>query len=151
MNKFLTEHFTSYVDYDFTAKLEDELDAVSRGEKDWLPLMREFWDPFSARIKDKEGGISRDEAVSPRNLGNDPETGRSVTVRMGRYGAYVQIGARDDEEKPKFANLRADQRMDSIGLDEGPGIVSPAQGTGRLRRGRKDQRQRRPLRSLRPL
>ena len=118
VNKFLTEHFTSYVDYDFTAKLEDELDAVSRGEKDWLPLMREFWDPFSARIKDKEGGISRDEAVSPRNLGNDPETGRSVTVRMGRYGAYVQIGTRDDEEKPKFANLRADQRMDSIGLDE---------------------------------
>lgn len=118
VNKFLTEHFTSYVDYDFTAKLEDELDAVSRGEKEWLPLMREFWEPFSARIKDKEGGVSRDDAVTPRTLGNDPETGRSVTVRMGRYGAYVQIGTRDDEEKPKFANLRAEQRMDSIGLDE---------------------------------
>ena len=118
VNKFLTEHFAGYVDYDFTAKLEDELDAVSRGEKEWLPLMREFWEPFSARVKDKEGGISRSEAVSARALGNDPASGRPVTVRMGRYGAFVQIGTRDDEEKPKFANLRADQRMDSIGLDE---------------------------------
>ena len=118
VNKFLTEHFTSYVNYDFTAKLEDELDAVSRGEKEWRPLMKEFWEPFSARIKEKEGGVSRDEAVTPRNLGNDPESGRPVTVRMGRYGAYVQVGAREDEEKPKFANLRADQRMDSVSLDE---------------------------------
>ena len=118
VNKFLTEHFTSYVNYDFTANLEDELDAVSRGEKEWLPLMKEFWEPFSARIKEKEGRVSRDEAVAPRPLGSDPESGRPVTVRMGRYGAYVQIGTRDDEEKPKFANLRAEQRMDSIGLDE---------------------------------
>ena len=118
VNKFLTEHFTSYVNYDFTAKLEDELDAVSRGEKEWLPLMKAFWEPFSARIKEKEGGVSRDEAVAPRNLGNDPESGRPVTVRMGRYGAYVQVGSRDEEEKPKFANLRADQRMDSVSLDE---------------------------------
>lgn len=118
VNKFLTEHFTSYINYDFTAKLEDELDAVSRGEKEWLPLMKEFWEPFSARIKDKEGGVSRDDAVTPRSLGNDPQTGRLVTVRMGRYGAYVQIGSKDDGEKPEFANLRSDQRMDSIGLDE---------------------------------
>ena len=118
VNKFLTEHFTSYVNYDFTAKLEDELDAVSRGEKEWRPLMKEFWEPFSARIKEKEGGVSRDEAVTPRNLGNDPESGRPVTVRMGRYGAYVQVGTREDEEKPKFANLRADQRMDSVSMDE---------------------------------
>ncbi len=118
VNKFLTEHFTSYVNYDFTAKLEDELDAVSRGEKEWRPLMKAFWEPFSARIKEKEGGVSRDEAVTPRNLGNDPESGRPVTVRMGRYGAYVQVGTREDEEKPKFANLRADQRMDSVSLDE---------------------------------
>ena len=118
VNKFLTEHFTGYVDYDFTAKLEDELDAVSRGEKEWLPLMREFWEPFSAKVKDKEGGVSRSDAAPARILGNDPETGRVVTARMGRYGAYVQIGSRDDSDKPKFANLRADQRMDSIGLDE---------------------------------
>ena len=56
VNKFLTEHFTGYVDYDFTAKLEDELDAVSRGEKEWLPLMREFWKPFSERVKKRKEG-----------------------------------------------------------------------------------------------
>ena len=87
VNRFLTEHFDSYVDYDFTARLEDELDAVSRGEKEWIPLMKEFWEPFSARVQDKEGGVSRSEAVSPRSLGNDPASGKPVTVRMGRYGA----------------------------------------------------------------
>ena len=118
VNKFLTEHFTGYVDYDFTAKLEDELDAVSRGEKEWLPLMKEFWEPFSARVKDKEGGVSRDEAVSPRTLGDDPVTGRLVSVRMGRYGPYVQIGSRDGAEELKFASLRTDQRMDTISLEQ---------------------------------
>ena len=118
VNKFLTEHFTGYVDYDFTAKLEDELDAVSRGEKEWLPLMREFWKPFSERVKEKEGGVSRDEAVSPRTLGDDPATGRLVSVRMGRYGPYVQIGSRDDAEELKFASLRTDQRMDTISLEQ---------------------------------
>ena len=118
VNKFLTEHFTCYVDYDFTAKLEDELDAVSRGEKEWLPLMKEFWEPFSARVKDKEGGVSRDEAVSPRTLGDDPATGRLVSVRMGRYGPYVQIGSRDGAEELKFASLRTDQRMDTISLEQ---------------------------------
>ena len=118
VNKFLTEHFTGYVDYDFTAKLEDELDAVSRGEKEWLPLMREFWKPFSELVKDKEGGVSRDEAVSPRTLGDDPATGRPVSVRMGRYGPYVQIGSRDDAEELKFASLRTEQRMDTISLEQ---------------------------------
>ena len=118
VNRFLTEHFDSYVDYDFTARLEDELDAVSRGEKEWIPLMREFWEPFSARVQDKEGGVSRSEAVSPRSLGDDPATGKPVTVRMGRYGPFVQIGARDDGEDPKFASLLPDQRMDTISLEQ---------------------------------
>ncbi|MCY4339480.1 MAG: DNA topoisomerase I [Gammaproteobacteria bacterium] len=118
VNKFLTEHFDSYVDYNFTARLEDDLDAVSRGEKEWVPLMRDFWEPFAARVKDKEGGVSRSEAVSARVLGNDPASGRPVTVRMGRYGPYVQVGTRDDEDKPKFASLRSEQRMDTIGLEE---------------------------------
>ena len=118
VNRFLTEHFDSYVDYDFTARLEDELDAVSRGEKEWIPLMREFWEPFSARVQDKEGGVSRSEAVSPRSLGNDPSTGKPVTVRMGRYGPFVQIGDRGDGESPKFASLLPDQRMDTIGLEQ---------------------------------
>ncbi len=118
VNRFLTEHFNDYVDYDFTAKLEDELDAVSRGEKDWVPLMKEFWKPFSAQIKDKEENVSRSEANQARELGSDPKTGLPVSVRMGRYGPYVQIGTKDDEEKPKFAGLRPGQRIDTITFEE---------------------------------
>ena len=118
VGKFLTEHFTSYVDYDFTAKLEDELDAISRGEKEWVPLMENFWGPFSKQVKDKEGAVSRSEAVAERVLGQDPDTGLPVCVRMGRYGPYAQIGVKDAEEKPRFASLRPEQRMDTISLEE---------------------------------
>lgn len=118
VNKFLTEHFTDYVDYDFTAKLEDELDAVSRGEKAWIPLMRDFWAPFSEKVKDKGEGVSRSEASAARILGQDPATGRPVSVRVGRYGPYAQLGVKDDPEKPKFASLKPEQRMDSITLEE---------------------------------
>lgn len=118
VNTFLTNHFTQYVDYDFTARLEDELDAVSRGEKDWVPLMHEFWVPFRDLLEHKAENVSRDEAVQARELGIDPKSGKPVSVRMGRYGPFVQIGTRDDEEKPKFAGLRPGQKMDAITLDE---------------------------------
>ncbi len=118
VTNFLTEHFTDYVDYEFTAKLEDELDAVSRGEKDWIPLMKEFWEPFEQKVKEKEENVSRKEATQARELGTDPKTGLPVSVRMGRYGPYVQIGTKDDEDKPKFAGLRNGQRMDSITFTE---------------------------------
>jgi DNA topoisomerase-1 len=118
VNNFLTQHFNQYVDYDFTARLEDELDEVSRGEKDWLPVMREFWGPFKTLIEDKESSVSREEVAQARELGIDPETGKPVTVRMGRYGPFVQIGTRDDETKPRFAGLRQGQKLDSITLEE---------------------------------
>jgi len=118
VNKFLTEHFNKYVDYDFTANLEDELDAIARGEKEWRPLLKEFWEPFEAQVREKEENVSRSEANQARELGTDPKSGRPVTVRMGRYGPYVQIGSKDDEEKPKFAGLRPGQRIDSITFEE---------------------------------
>jgi DNA topoisomerase-1 len=118
VTKFLTEHFADYMDYEFTAKLEDELDAVSRGEKDWIPLMKDFWEPFKHKVKEKEENVSRKEATQARELGTDPKTGLPVSVRMGRYGPYVQIGTKDDEDKPKFAGLRNGQRMDSITFSE---------------------------------
>ena len=98
--------------------LEDELDEVSRGEKEWIPLMKEFWEPFSAQVKEKEENVSRKEASQARELGTDPKSGRPVSVRMGRYGPYVQIGTKEDEEKPRFAGLRPGQRIDSITFDE---------------------------------
>jgi len=118
VNRFLTRHFTQYVDYDFTARLEDDLDAVSRGEGDWLPLMRGFWDPFKQRIEEKAENVSRQEVVQSRELGRDPKTGKPVSVRMGRFGPFAQIGVKEDSEKPRFASLRPDQRLDAIGLDE---------------------------------
>ncbi|MBT7950726.1 MAG: type I DNA topoisomerase, partial [Gammaproteobacteria bacterium] len=118
VNKFLTDHFTNYVDYDFTAKLEDELDAVSRGEKEWIPLMEAFWKPFEAQVKEKEESVSRSEATQTRELGTDPKSGLPVSVRMGRYGPFAQIGSKEDEDKPKFAGLRKGQRLDAITFDE---------------------------------
>ncbi|OGT75157.1 MAG: DNA topoisomerase I [Gammaproteobacteria bacterium RIFCSPLOWO2_02_FULL_56_15] len=118
VNRFLTEHFHDYVDYDFTARLEDELDAVSRGEKEWIPLLRNFWDRFSSQVKEKEETVSRSQAAQARVLGADPKTGLQISVRMGRYGPHVQIGTRESEDKPKFAGLRPGMRMDSITLEE---------------------------------
>lgn len=115
---FLTEHFTQYVDYDFTAKLEDDLDAISLGKKKMIPLLESFWKPFSELVEHKEQSVSREQVAQARDLGVDPKTGKPVTVRMGRYGPFVQIGTKDDEEKPKFAGLRPGQKMNDITLEE---------------------------------
>ncbi|WP_411833850.1 DNA topoisomerase I [Pseudoxanthomonas mexicana] len=120
VSKFLSGHFTRYVDYDFTAKLEDELDAVSRGEEEWVPLMEKFWGPFKELIEEKKESVDRSEATGARELGTDPKTGKPVSVRLGRFGPYAAIGstAEDAEEKPKFASLRPGQSMHTITLDE---------------------------------
>ncbi|MGE8279963.1 MAG: DNA topoisomerase I, partial [Stenotrophomonas sp.] len=118
VSKFLSSHFTRYVDYDFTAKLEDELDAVSRGEEEWVPLMARFWGPFKELVTDKSESLDRTDAGSARVLGPDPVSGKDVTARIGRFGPMVQIGTVDDEEKPKFASLQPGQSIYSISLDE---------------------------------
>ena len=117
VNKFLTEHFERYVDYDFTARMEDDLDAISRGEQDWVPVLESFWEPFRQRVEEKKN-VSRQEAVQARELGTDPSTGKPVTVRIGRYGAFAQLGSREDEEKPRFAGLRPGQSLETITLEE---------------------------------
>jgi len=117
VNGFLTEHFTQYVDYDFTARLEDDLDEVSLGHKDWVPLLDDFWRPFTKLCEEKEESVTREQVAQARELGTDPKSGKPVTVRMGRYGPFVQIGTKDDEEKPKFAGLRPGQKMNEIDLE----------------------------------
>ncbi len=115
---FLTDHFRQYVDYDFTAKLEDDLDAVSLGQKDWVPLLERFWQPFHKLCEEKETSVTREQVAQARELGTDPKSGKPVTVRMGRYGPFVQIGTKDDEEKPKFAGLRPGQKMNDVTLED---------------------------------
>ncbi|HET6805790.1 MAG TPA: DNA topoisomerase I [Frateuria sp.] len=118
VGKFLTQHFNQYVDYDFTARLEDELDAVSRGEEAWVPLMERFWQPFKTQVEEKTESVDRSEATGARELGIDPKSGKPVSVRLGRYGPYAQIGDKDTDEKLQFASLRPGQSMHTITLEE---------------------------------
>ncbi|HET6631711.1 MAG TPA: DNA topoisomerase I [Rhodanobacteraceae bacterium] len=118
VSKFLTAHFTQYVDYDFTARLEDELDAVSRGEEAWVPLLARFWEPFKSQVDEKIETVERSEATGARELGTDPKSGKPVSVRLGRYGPYAAIGDKDSDEKLQFASLRPGQSMHTLSLEE---------------------------------
>jgi DNA topoisomerase I len=117
VNRFLTNHFHRYVEYGFTAAMEDELDAVSRGEEEWTTPLDKFWKPFIHQVDKIDRTVTREQVAQARELGKDPGgSGKPVTVRMGRYGPFVQIGTKDDEEKPRFAGLRPGQKMDAITL-----------------------------------
>ena len=116
VNRFLTHHFHRYVEYGFTAAMEDELDAVSRGEEEWTTPLDKFWKPFIHQVEKIERTVTREQVAQARELGRDPHTGKPIAVRMGRYGPFVQIGTKDDEEKPRFAGLRPGQKMDAITL-----------------------------------
>jgi DNA topoisomerase-1 len=118
VSRFLTLYFTIYVDYDFTAKMENALDAVANGEQEWIPLLERFWKPFIKLVQHIETSVSREEVAMARDLGTDPQSGKPMTVRMGRFGPFVQIGTKDDEEKPRFAGLRPGQKMDTITREE---------------------------------
>ena len=114
VSRFLTQYFTTYVDYDFTAKMEDSLDAVASGEQEWVPLLERFWKPFIELVDHTETSVSRDEVAQARDLGFDPVSGKPMSVRMGRFGPFVQIGTKDDADKPRFAGLRPGQKMDLL-------------------------------------
>lgn len=116
VNRFLTSFFHRYVEYGFTAAMEDELDAVSRGEEEWTIPLQKFWKPFIHQVEKTEKNVTREQVAQAREIGVDPVSGKPVTVRMGRFGPFVQIGTKDDEEKPRFAGLRPGQKMDSIQL-----------------------------------
>ncbi len=117
VNKFLTDHFTRYVDFEFTAKLEDELDEISRGEKEWVPLLARFWKDFKPTI-DEKMELSRKDVSEARVIGSDPVSGKPISARLGRFGPFVQIGTKDDVDKPRFASIKANQRIDTITLAE---------------------------------
>lgn len=118
VNKFLTQYFEQYVNYQFTAQLEDDLDTISRGECDWIPVMESFWKPFKEKLEHIQENVSREHSNPARELGTDPKSGKPVSVRLGRYGPFAQIGSREDEEKPRFASLRGSVKLDTITLEE---------------------------------
>jgi DNA topoisomerase-1 len=116
VSRFLTGNFEHYVDYGFTAAMEDELDNISRGEEEWIPVLDRFWVELKKQIDDVSENVTRSDVAMARDIGIDPVSGRPVSVRFGRFGAFAQIGTREDEEKPKFASLRPHQRMDDMTL-----------------------------------
>ena len=116
VNRFLTGNFERYVDFGFTAAMEDELDNISRGEEDWVKVLERFWEAFKKQVDDVEENVTRSDVSMARDIGIDPVSGRPVSVRYGRYGAFAQIGTREDTEKPKFASLRPHQHMDDLTL-----------------------------------
>jgi DNA topoisomerase I len=114
---FLVQHFPHVVDYDFTKDVEQEFDDIADGKIAWQKMLEKFYHPFHD-IVEKAGDISRAEAMQSRPLGNDPKSGRPVSARFGRYGAMVQMGNADDEEKPRFASIPSGKNIDTITLEE---------------------------------
>ncbi|MEK7562049.1 MAG: type I DNA topoisomerase [Patescibacteria group bacterium] len=122
VNDFLVKYFASIIDYDFTAKAEEEFDDIAEGKVDWHETLRRFYDHFHPLVEKSEGA-SRAEAMKVRQLGKDPKSGEPVVVRYGRYGPVLQMGdspAKDDKEspKPKFAPLPEGGTIDEITLEE---------------------------------
>jgi len=119
VNKFLTNHFTQYVDYDFTAKLEDELDAVSRGEEEWVPLMRKFWQPFHTLIEDKEKSVTRQEVTQEQLEEKCPKCGKPLAIRLGRRGRFIGCTGYPDCDYTRNLNEDAEQAAKEPELVEG--------------------------------
>jgi len=118
VNKLLTEHFPTIVDYQFTAQMEGNLDEIAEGTKDWQPIIATFYSPFHENILKKTEELSKSETVGARELGIDLKSGKKISVRLGRYGAYAQKGDKDDEEKPQFAKLPPGKDLDTITFEE---------------------------------
>ncbi len=116
VNDFLVANFDAILDYGFTAKVESDFDEIAEGKEDWIEMIKEFYQGFHVVVEDVAANAER--AKGERLLGVDPESGKNVYVRLGRYGAMVQIGEATDEEKPRFASLQADQTMNSITYEE---------------------------------
>ena len=116
VNNFLVEYFSEVVDYNFTANVEKEFDDIANGKKEWNRMIKEFYNPFHDTVKEtlEKSGKQTGEKL----LGQDPETGKNIYTKIGRYGPIVQIGEVTDEEKPKFAGLRKGQSLESITLQE---------------------------------
>lgn len=116
---FLIAHFPEVIDYQFTARMEDRFDTVAEGKAEWRETVAQFYQSFHLQVESAET-ISRAEVSQARVLGVDPVSGKPVSVRMGRFGAFAQLGGNEEEtgEKPAYASLRNTQRMDTIKLEE---------------------------------
>ena len=113
---FLVNHFEHILDYNFTAKVEEDFDNIAEGKVNWTSLMKEFYADFHPQVENVQENAERESGE--RVLGTDPKTGKQVSVRLGKFGPMVQIGTPDDEEKPQFASLSPDQQLNTITYQE---------------------------------
>lgn len=113
---FLVNHFENILDYNFTAKVEADFDEIAEGKEDWIKMMKSFYKDFHPQVEDVKENADRESGE--RILGTDPETGKQVSVRLGKFGPMVQKGTVDDEEKPQFASLSPDQQLNTITYEE---------------------------------
>ena len=117
VNDFLTEYFPEILDYNFTASVEKEFDEVAEGDVQWTSIMKKFYEQFHPSVE-KTLATKTEHKVGERILGQEPQTGKTVSVKIGRFGPVVQIGTVDDEEKPRFAQMKKGQSMETITLEE---------------------------------
>jgi DNA topoisomerase-1 len=116
VNDFLVKHFSNIVDYNFTAQIEKQFDEVAQGNSQWTDVVDNFYKPFHITVEDTKQNAERE--TGQRLLGKHPKTGKEMFARLGKFGAMVQIGNSDDEEKPLFASIRAPQTLQSITLEQ---------------------------------
>jgi DNA topoisomerase-1 len=116
VNDFLVSNFSAVLDFNFTAKVEEDFDDIADGQEDWQKVMKDFYKDFHPIVKDVEENADR--ASGERILGEHPKSGKRVSVRLGRFGPMVQVGTVDDEEKPTFASLLPDQSLNTITFEE---------------------------------
>jgi DNA topoisomerase-1 len=124
VSKFLVKYLGGYVEYGFTAAMEDVLDEISNGEKEWHLELGRFWKPFIRAVDHVQKNVTREEVAESREIGKDPASGKPISVRMGQYGPFVQCGTRDDPEKPRFASLLPGQHMDDVTLADALKLLS---------------------------
>jgi DNA topoisomerase-1 len=124
------KYLGTYVDYGFTALMEDVLDEISNGEKEWQLELARFWKPFTERVQHIGKSVSREEVAESREIGRDSVSGKPITVRMGAYGPFVQQGSRTDPDKPRFASLLPGQRMDDVTLNDALKLLSLPRNLG---------------------
>ena len=116
VNDFLTKNFAEIINYNFTAEVEEKFDKIAQGYIEWSKMIDEFYKTFHKKVEDTLEHAERDSGT--RILGTDPKTGRQVSAKIGPYGPMVQLGTKEEEEKPKFASLQKGQHLETITLED---------------------------------
>lgn len=141
VNDLLVEHFANIVDYDFTATMEKSLDEIAEGKIEWIPMLEAFYGPFHKVIEEKTDSLTREDVMKERILGKDPETGKNVIVRHGRFGPYIQLGEWSEEDrkekinKPKMVSVSKDLSAETITLEEALKLLELPRDVGTLEDG----------------